>query len=369
MESWARMSSLPISALLSQVLVACTIEFDNTAELRMPHVTTRQAPVEPERPWLVSMAMWLNCMQFLPEEGLTLRELREQALTETNLHGMQRWGYIVVSASEGHPEARAPRQDSILRPTRWGRVAQRVWQETAEELQERWQQRFGTELFGMLREIADALPFAMPDCMPIMHYGLWTFDPARKKDWQKQFALPRPSQRRHRGFLPVLLARILLHFAAEYESVSHLSLAMAANVLRVLSEEGVLQCDLPRRSGVSKEAIAMGLGVLERRGLTEMEGSARTQRSKAVMLTEHGVLAAAEYNHLVCCIEDRWQQRLGAERLQKLRSALEALLECRAPIVEPLKPAPGNWRAKIAPPEYLPHYPMVLHRGGYPDGS
>uniref|UniRef100_A0A7V4XUG0 MarR family transcriptional regulator n=1 Tax=Acidobacterium capsulatum TaxID=33075 RepID=A0A7V4XUG0_9BACT len=367
------MSSLPISALLSQLFVACTIEFDNAAELRMPHVTTRHASAQQRGPWLVSMAMWLNCMQFLPEKGLTWRELREQALTETNLHGMERWGYITVSAPDGQPAARSPRQDSVLRPTHWGRTAQHIWQETAAELQERWQQRFGAELLLLLREIADALPFAMPDCMPILHYGLWTFDPARKRDWEKQFALPRPSERRNSGFLPVVLARILLHFAAEYESASHLSLAMAANVLRVLSEEGVLLRDLPRRSGVSKEAIAMGLGVLEKRGLMETEGSARTQRSKAVMLTERGALAVTEYAHLVRTIENRWKQRLGAERLDKLRTALEALVKCghgeRAPIFAHLVPAAENWRSRIAAPECLPHYPMVLHRGGYPDGS
>jgi hypothetical protein len=27
------------------------------------------------------------------------------------------------------------------------------------------------------------------------------------------------------------------------------------------------------------------------------------------------------------------------------------------------------WRASVPNPETLPHYPMVLHRGGYPDGS
>jgi DNA-binding MarR family transcriptional regulator len=367
------MSSLPISALLSQLLAACAIEFDNAAELRMPHVTTRDASAQQRGPWLVSMAMWLNCMQFLPEKGLTLRELREQALTETNLHGMERWGYITVSAPDGQPKARSPRQDSVLCPTHWGRVAQQVWQETAEELQERWQQRFGAELLSLLGEIGDALPFAMPDCMPILHYGLWTFDPARKKDWEKQFRQPRRTASRVEGFLPVLLARVLLHFAAEYEAASHLSLAMGANVLRVLSDEGVLVRDLPRLSGVSKEAMAMGLGVLEKHGLVEAETSARTQRSKAVMLTERGVRAAAEHEQRVRRIESQWRQRRGGEWLQPLRAALEIFLapgpDGRGPIFAALAPAPGNWRAKIAPPECLPHYPMVLHRGGYPDGS
>ena len=27
------------------------------------------------------------------------------------------------------------------------------------------------------------------------------------------------------------------------------------------------------------------------------------------------------------------------------------------------------WRAKRKPPDLLPHHPLVLHRGGYPDGS
>ena len=34
-----------------------------------------------------------------------------------------------------------------------------------------------------------------------------------------------------------------------------------------------------------------------------------------------------------------------------------------------LEPYPDNWRAQVRRPETLPHYPMVLHRGGYPDGS
>jgi hypothetical protein len=34
-----------------------------------------------------------------------------------------------------------------------------------------------------------------------------------------------------------------------------------------------------------------------------------------------------------------------------------------------MRPYPGNWRLQVRPPVTLPHYPMVLHRGGYPDGS
>jgi len=39
------------------------------------------------------------------------------------------------------------------------------------------------------------------------------------------------------------------------------------------------------------------------------------------------------------------------------------------PIFAGLEPYPDNWRASIRPAGTLPWYPMVLHRGGYPDGS
>ncbi len=34
-----------------------------------------------------------------------------------------------------------------------------------------------------------------------------------------------------------------------------------------------------------------------------------------------------------------------------------------------LEPPPGGWPASLRSPATLPHYPMVLHRGGFPDGS
>ena len=34
-----------------------------------------------------------------------------------------------------------------------------------------------------------------------------------------------------------------------------------------------------------------------------------------------------------------------------------------------LGPPPGGWRAAVRAKATLPQYPMVLHRGGFPDGS
>ena len=50
-------------------------------------------------------------------------------------------------------------------------------------------------------------------------------------EWSWIPALPPP--------LPILLARVLLVFAIEFEGESEISLAIGYNVLRVLDEEGV----------------------------------------------------------------------------------------------------------------------------------
>jgi hypothetical protein len=68
----------PLPTLLSQLLLAFTIEFDNQAEHRLPHRTTRGGASSPGcGPWLVSQAMWANFMQFVGADGVPLRVLRD----------------------------------------------------------------------------------------------------------------------------------------------------------------------------------------------------------------------------------------------------------------------------------------------------
>ena len=65
--------------------------------------------------------------------------------------------------------------------------------------------------------------------------------------------------------------------------------------------------------------------------------------------------------------------RYGAGALDQLRAALEHVVGdgtyASSPLAAGLDPYPDNWRARVRRPETLPHHPMVLHRGGYPDGS
>jgi hypothetical protein len=59
--------------------------------------------------------------------------------------------------------------------------------------------------------------------------------------------------------LPALLARVLLAFALEFEHESGLSLAIGANVLRVVEEQGTAVRKIPARRRVSKEAVTVAL--------------------------------------------------------------------------------------------------------------
>src|ERR1700687_5246528 len=102
-------AGLPLPTLLSQAVVAFTIEFDNQAEQQMVHWTTTRGLSKSKEyrsnaaekaslhaPWLVSMVMWSNCMRFVGEGGVRVGELEELARTKTNLNGMERWRYITV---------------------------------------------------------------------------------------------------------------------------------------------------------------------------------------------------------------------------------------------------------------------------------
>jgi hypothetical protein len=101
---------LPLSSLLSFALGAFTIEFDNEAEHRLPHRTTNHGLTAGSAagPWLVSMVMWFNCMRFVPEEGIAVRELERPARTRTNWDGMQGWGYIYLAPDPADSRPKPP---------------------------------------------------------------------------------------------------------------------------------------------------------------------------------------------------------------------------------------------------------------------
>ena len=338
----------------------------------MPHTTTRQGKSTSGRGlWLTSMVMWLNCLKHLPVEGITVRELERRARTGTNLNGMMRWGYIFVAPSPLDTRIKPPTADWIVKLTAAGNAAKQAWEPLPAAIERRWEKRFGwEEIEAMrlaLRTVVAELPPTLPNCMPILGFGLAMTQTFGKGD-DLEVAAAGPVEEL---MLPELLARVLVAFALEFEEVSKLSLALCADVLRVVNEKGVRVRDLPVLSGVSKEAIAMALGFMEKGGLS-VEEQEDAGKARVVKLTPKGRVAQLAYERLESEVEARWEQRFGS-RMGHLRKALEKLLgdsgRDQTELLKGTEALEGCWRAEVPRPKTLPWFPMVLHRGGYPDGS
>jgi methyltransferase (TIGR00027 family) len=369
-----RPDSLPLSALLSQALVAYTIEFDNEAEHRLPHRTTdygasSQGDGDPTT-WLVSLVMWENCLRHVTDQPITVGDLETRARTGTNLDGMRRWGYITIDGTARKIHKGRPGPDAVLRATAAGLRAREVWLPLSGLIEQRWRERFGAGQVDRLREslvtVVSQLDPGLPDCLPILGAALLSrgSDPA----------LPPAGHVDPAGLpLSALLSRALLSFALDYEHETGLSLAISANVLRVLGADGTRRRDLPPLTGTSKEAVSWALGILIREHLAAEEPDPAASRGKIARLTPRGLHAQHLYHEFVGTIEQRWRERFTGRAIGALRTSLEAL--ATAPHSEPpplfagLEPYPDNWRAAVRRPATLPHYAMVLHRGGYPDGS
>jgi hypothetical protein len=374
---------LPLPTLLSFALVAFTIECDNETESRTPHRTTRHGVKMPagvekttgRSPWLISLAMYMNCLRFLEPEGLPLAELERRARTHTNLLGMQRWGLVTFAPDPSRmgasPRARPPQSTWIVALTRAGTMVRQVFEALLPEVETRWQARFGSAELESLRsslvEIASQLDPGLPDSLPILGYGLHPGEyPVTKlpPDLPVSFAdLP----------LPALLSRVLFAFALEFESQSEVSYAICANVLRLLGSGAARIRDLPQSSGVSKEAIDIAVGFLTRHGFATQQPEAPGSKIKAIALTAKGEQVRARYLTLLPETEDRWRSRYGAAVIDRLHAALSQLIaespESQLPLMRAIEAHPDGWRAKLPKPTTLPHYPLVSHRGGYPDGS
>ncbi len=174
--------------------------------------------------------------------------------------------------------------------------------------------------------------------------------------------------------LSPLLSGVLLAFTLDFEAESRISLPICANTLRVLGTTGTRIRDLPALTGVSREANAMCAGWLERHGCLVTEPDPTATRGKVLRLTEKGQRAQQKSRRILGATEMSWRTTFGPAAVNDLRRALQPLVGdgnlASCPLDRGLSPYPDNWRAGVRQrPTMLPHYPMVLHRGGYPDGS
>lgn len=364
-------AGLPLSTLLSQVVVAHTIELDNEFEHRF------RAAGGGAR--VTSLTMWSNLLRFVGD-GVTVRDLVAAVCLPTrSVHsrvgGVERWGYVTVgpprTKREGYGSAKGLKEDWVVELTAAGRRAAEIWPALPAEIESRWRERFGADeieaLGAALRAVNDGIDVPLPEYLPVV-----------SSTNGMALELPRGEQRQDGDpSLVVLLAHALMAYTLDFEEGSALSLPLSANVLRVLDADGVPVRELPSRTGISKEAVAVSLTSLARSAYVAVEGAPASKR--VIRITPAGEALLSDQARLHSRIGRTWSARLGADVLESLRAALGRILD-RGELSAGLTPYPDGWRASkpyvqhteavLADPRArLPHCPMVLHRGGWPDGS
>ena len=267
-----------------------------------------------------------------------------------------------------------------MRLTAGARRACSVWADMPAVVEGRWRTRFGDDAVDGLRraltDLFEVLSLDPPAYLPIV------FPTANGK---AEPLPPRaPAQTRAPATQPelqaelsALLSGVLLSFTLDFETEARIGMPIGANTLRVLrpepDPEPVRVRDLPRLTGVSKEANAMCTGWLERHGCAEVVADPSGGRGQVVRLTAKGRGVQAKHRRILDSTEAAWRTAYGAGRVDRLVAALAPIVGdgtlTSSPLAVGLEPSEGNWRASLRRPATLPHYPMVLHRGGYPDGS
>jgi len=366
-------ANLPLSALLSQAYVAFVIEFDNEFEHQMPHRTTNygSTPGFPRAPWLVSMAMWLRFMRHIPIEGMAAADLEAHlAISKKGLQTWLRklgkgWGYLQILDPDPGASANRVGPRAIVRPTPGGAKAIAVWQTLMPVIEARWRERFGKRTVDSLenaaKNLAGQLDPATPADFSVLEFGDRKSLAAR---------LRRPALEL---LLPELLARVLLAFASEFDSQSLASLSVCANVLRVTPDEGIHVRDLPRLTCLPVFGVQDMLRELAYARLGAVGPDPSGSRLKILRIAPQARLARDRYLSLAASVEKTWKERLGEDTVNQVRTSLESIL--RSPdgtgsaLLRGTTPYPDGWRAQLPPLKGLPHFPVVSHRGGFPDGS
>lgn len=346
----------------SRALIAFTIEYDNDWEKNF------WLPLK-AKPLRVSMVMWENFLRLVPTKGISLRKLASKAgypkgKAHPCIAGMIRWRFVTA---EPNNEGKKGKLEQIIKPTTVGKRAAAYWRTLAGKIETRWEQRFGknqvSELKQSLVDLIDQFEIRLPHYFPVLGHldGMrapWPCEPE---------TLP-PQQL----MLPNLLSQAIHYYTLEFEKESEVSLAHRANVLRVLSAKGVSVNNVPALAGVSKEALNMAYRFLIKSGHV-VEAPLKNGRGKQVKLTKKGMAEKNRYDELHQAMETKWQDAFSAKVVTRLRKAIAAIAGDKtgeeSPLFRGLAPVPGTWRADIPPRLVLPRSPMVLNRGGWPDGS
>jgi hypothetical protein len=336
--------------LLSWVWTAHTIEVDNRFEAAGAERVGRH--------FRISLPMWTNGLRCIVEDGITVDELQARTRAVCNLGGLERWGWITVGDGgarrrDGFGTQRGIRGDTIVRPTRAGIYARKLWPRELADVEDRWRSRFGGETIDALRaallRVVRPMPWSPPEVNPSDGFYTRVLDGDDEEEAE--------------GPLAALLGRVLTSLTVEHEQRAKASLPLGANFLRVIDAHVVRLRDLPALAGISKEGVAMGTGYLLRSGL------ASSEPERTIRLSASGLDALGSYRDLAAGAEDA-----------TFRDELAAVVTQKDALAAGLVPPEGCWRGEhpylaqtkrllADPTGSLPWQPMVLHRGGWPDAS
>jgi hypothetical protein len=349
----------PLHALLSQALVAFTVEFDNQFEQRMNRAGYHGATL--------SMVLWSNLVRFVAEGAISVSDLAQRALAPQEqirfqLGCLERWGVVVLQAdsADDRPIPRGVKQRSgrILRDgwgsgrgirSGWrvllsekGHKAAEIWPPLFGEMERRWQGRFGDDVIAKLRggleEMVGHLDVELPEGLP----GVWeTTQAYAARSANRSGPLP----------LPALLSQVLLAFTLDFDRVSKVPLWLCAGTLRVLGEHPIPAADIPRLTGSSPETSGIGWQI---KPFIVVESAPDGGRGKFVRLSPLGLRVQQRYRYLIGEIEKNWEAKFGGEKIHRLREALGNLFVARVGdrllISDGLVPEEGTFRSgKQAP--------------------
>jgi hypothetical protein len=316
--------------LLSQVLVAFTLELDGEFEKQMRETGYAGASL--------SAVIWSTLMRFLASASPSVRNLAAQSLSSEKrvkfeLGCLERWSFITLEADpaddlpiaarphrlagrllrDGWGSGRGIRSDWIVRPTAKGRRAIDIWTSLFDQIESRWLSRFGSDRIGALRlsleDMAARLDVDLPHGIP----GQWELD-VTYQTRSTYDATPQP--------LSVLLSQLLLAFTMEFQRESRVPLWLCANTLRVLSDQPIPEGEIPHLTGCSSETSGIGWQI---KPFVVVESAQPPRRGKLIRLSPVGMVAREIYYNMTSAVEKRWETRFGKQTIRCLRESLSHL--------------------------------------------
>lgn len=333
----------PLSALLSQVLIAFTREYERGgAEL-------------------LSLPMWADFLRVITPDGVEAREIPKLARISRRavpplLSGVARDAQFVES---DNPSGK--RGAGVARLTKAGGAASDAARTAIREAEKRWTDEFGTGRLSATRTALEGVVSQLDLELPHYPVGYGAVDwritggahaparpgppriPAHGADWAPVL---RDRDADSLSGLPffALVSQALVAFAIDYEARAG-ALWSAANVLRQIDDTGAPLAATPPAAGIT----GAGKSGLERHGIVTVTSDRNNPATKRVHLTPIGKQLRDAYVPLTAHVEREWKDQYGSTAVGALRNALAALSR-------DLDPS-------------LPHYPTITWVGGLRESS